>query len=862
MAEAQEQPQAQPQPEPASAVVVNVAEEPAHALPPASSTSAVAAALPTPHPPSQAAPAQHTTAREPQTWAPTPPEADTNAFKQQERIQQSQSAISQSPDAVRAPDIATTPEPAKEPAQEKGPEDQGDRLQHNHVSKAPVISTLISTPTTLASLPAPVTDKTAVAPDQPNVSTTTTISPSSSSDPSTVSQDQQSVRDEQQDKDGAVTPSPEPMAHNPPHIPGASRQPLPYSTSSAYAAGGMSNAHYGYPNTAPPTHDPYRVSPHAPSNNAMPLPSMRTFDPVQQQSQQQQHMAMAMPVSPVPSITGQPSLYYGQQVPMASMAGNPYASLSQDAMGQRYALPPSGPQVLTAGRHKKRRTKTGCLTCRKRRIKCDELHPTCKNCQKSKRECLGYDPIFKNNQQPQQQSPQQSPHQTHLAHQAQPPHQGNLHSAQNSIASTSASSPASLPHSASSLPASVATSAPAPLTPSTAASYATLPSGIASAPAPGATTYSPGLASIGYPAISNMKSEDHHYHTLDQSLDSVLAPSSMSTSHFPATTPVISHLLDYRATGPHLRGGGPSFAPLHPPSPPSKSPLMERNPAYSGYSVRKMKIQELVAIGNFVPPSFDGPLSQEKMLEVNDLFEQVYAPGLEKFFETEWYTNSYGSSALAANMRVQETLAAFLQSLPSTTTDDVAAMAYSANLEFRVVWVLATLVYPTDQKMPLIHGLPATDDGIEARNRVAVFETLLAGDFLDHNPLRPPLENADNASYHRNREVKFWHKIAEFLTIKDQPNIDMTPRRNHILAQLRELLDGRENRDVLYSLTILRALANKFPPDFESTLPPHLDESDPQKEARVSGGTTNVVRRFAELGVRAFIAPAYNITRQ
>ncbi|GJN66889.1 hypothetical protein PLICBS_000911 [Purpureocillium lilacinum] len=38
----------------------------------------------------------------------------------------------------------------------------------------------------------------------------------------------------------------------------------------------------------------------------------------------------------------------------------------------------------------KKRTKTGCLTCRKRRIKCDENKPRCKNCIKSKRECEGY----------------------------------------------------------------------------------------------------------------------------------------------------------------------------------------------------------------------------------------------------------------------------------------------------------------------------------------------------------------------------------------------------------------------------------------------------------------------------------------
>ncbi|KAL4916954.1 hypothetical protein BDW62DRAFT_218425 [Aspergillus aurantiobrunneus] len=46
----------------------------------------------------------------------------------------------------------------------------------------------------------------------------------------------------------------------------------------------------------------------------------------------------------------------------------------------------------------KRRTKTGCLTCRQRRIKCGEEKPICKNCTKSKRECKGYAQrlIFKN----------------------------------------------------------------------------------------------------------------------------------------------------------------------------------------------------------------------------------------------------------------------------------------------------------------------------------------------------------------------------------------------------------------------------------------------------------------------------------
>lgn len=38
----------------------------------------------------------------------------------------------------------------------------------------------------------------------------------------------------------------------------------------------------------------------------------------------------------------------------------------------------------------RKRTKTGCLTCRKRRIKCGEERPVCRNCIKSKRHCEGY----------------------------------------------------------------------------------------------------------------------------------------------------------------------------------------------------------------------------------------------------------------------------------------------------------------------------------------------------------------------------------------------------------------------------------------------------------------------------------------
>lgn len=43
----------------------------------------------------------------------------------------------------------------------------------------------------------------------------------------------------------------------------------------------------------------------------------------------------------------------------------------------------------------KRRGRTGCITCRKRHIKCDERKPGCSNCERSKKKCLGYEDLTK-----------------------------------------------------------------------------------------------------------------------------------------------------------------------------------------------------------------------------------------------------------------------------------------------------------------------------------------------------------------------------------------------------------------------------------------------------------------------------------
>ncbi|KAI1102748.1 hypothetical protein F4804DRAFT_334002 [Jackrogersella minutella] len=681
-------------------------------------------------------------------------------------------------------------------------------------------STSTSTPTPTIASPLTVPATTTVAVDQATL-------PSATAATNGGPPDQQHQGHKQQ---GGVAPSSEAMSNNPPHHPqGPPRQPASYPTQTAYATPGMTSAHYGYANPAGQGQDPYRTSAGVP-NSAMALPSMRTFDPAQQQAQQQQHMAMAMPVNPVPSVPSMPTQqhmsYFGQQpVPMA--ANNPYA-LPPEALRPQYALPPSGPVAKYQIQF----------------LQCDEQHPVCKNCQKSKRECLGYDPIFKNQQQQ---------------------HPTNIRPAPNN--STSASIPSSRA-SASSATVSGTTTQPQ-------SSYSTtLPPVIPNNTTPATTPFTGSLTAPGI-AASTIKGEPLEYPpSIDPTLEPVLTTTSTSTSHFLATRPITPNLLDHCSPDtPHLRGDHPTFVPLYSSvshSMPSSS--QQRTSAYTSFSARKMKVHELVGMSGVVPPALDSALTSEKLAEVRDLYDQVYAPGLEKFFETEWYTKPQGISALMSNAAVNEMLAGFLQSVAKTDANDVAGMQYSANLEFRVVWDLASLVYTSEYKINVGEQLPPPDDGSEARNRVAVFETLLSGDCLDQNPLQPLPATAD-LRLHRIREFRFWYFLAEFLRVRDQPGMDMTRQRDYILGQLRDLLDGRENRDVLYSLAVIRALAPSLPPDFESTLPPHLDESDPknklavarkfiQDESQVTGGTTNVVRRFSELAVRAFIVPGSNIIRR
>lgn len=63
---------------------------------------------------------------------------------------------------------------------------------------------------------------------------------------------------------------------------------------------------------------------------------------------------------------------------------------SHDGTQTKEGTDTSAAEAALKAKLSRKRTKTGCLTCRKRRIKCGEERPVCRNCIKSKRHCESY----------------------------------------------------------------------------------------------------------------------------------------------------------------------------------------------------------------------------------------------------------------------------------------------------------------------------------------------------------------------------------------------------------------------------------------------------------------------------------------
>lgn len=234
--------------------------------------------------------------------------------------------------------------------------------------------------------------------------------------------------------------------------------------------------------------------------------------------------------------------------------------------------------------------------------------------------------------------------------------------------------------------------------------------------------------------------------------------------------------------------------------------------------VPKRTIDELCCINGsrapHVPPL--PPDSTPNLESIQQVYDIAFAPGLDKFLETgpvRWFVN-HGFSHLVADRGL---LAQFLLYLTITSNNfnpNQPENAATRSQEARITWALLNLVVK-----------PAHDGNEEAdkfSRRIKAVEALLTGepltivkgsmaDFIhsedgamDVDPATTTYRDTSSAleKQVQRRSEEFWKCVEKFAE-SPRPSLESVDDPSSPLHQARELLEGLENRDILYSMMLL-----------------------------------------------------------
>ncbi len=253
--------------------------------------------------------------------------------------------------------------------------------------------------------------------------------------------------------------------------------------------------------------------------------------------------------------------------------------------------------------------------------------------------------------------------------------------------------------------------------------------------------------------------------------------------------------------------------------------------------------------------------------EVKLLYAKDYAPGIDRFLETTWYS-SKGPSRLLSDSRVCEMFAYLIQQLRNVTSGDYEGMRRMQALEARLVWNLMCLSRTANATTANgSHGTaPRAEDDLqllEARKRLDVFEHLIIGGVAESNPVQP-LRYPANLPPTKLYEIEFWRLLGQYVSMADD-EANSAKELDDTLNQCRNILNQTENRDVLYSIAIARHLGTRVAEFPEGPQQPFSnDDSDVRTklfiakkfiEDEASGkGTTQVIQRLCGMAVRSWAA--------
>lgn len=392
-------------------------------------------------------------------------------------------------------------------------------------------------------------------------------------------------------------------------------------------------------------------------------------------------------------------------------------------------------------------------------FQCDEAHPTCKNCAKSKRDCLGYDPIFK----------------------AQPG------------------------------PAAIQPAPSTGLAPRLIASaYSTyLVSSI------GGQSYAQTISTGSSPASS---CEAYDYPSIDPSLDASITHPQMSSAAIimePQGTyrPELKRRLD-RAS-PFSSGSDTTrVTPIPRSSTPGLARLQDNQ---GGNTAKRIKIDDLLSVSSssqpLTPPSSEvaSYASPSNSVEgMKTLYRSKFAPELDNFLETTWF-GKRGSGRILADSQLLEVMAEIFGRLKARNGTFVEEEDPSIRRKGRhsgLLWAAVKMCYGT--------SIPASDntredeedsrdeEGAETLRRIHIVEAILTGHPLER--VRGPSGSA-SIGPEQSSSAMFWKYLGKVAEAKGH-DAEVTKEIEMALEDCGRYVEGRDNRKILHAIAQARHVKN------------------------------------------------------
>lgn len=396
---------------------------------------------------------------------------------------------------------------------------------------------------------------------------------------------------------------------------------------------------------------------------------------------------------------------------------------------------------------------------------CDEAHPTCKNCAKSKRDCLGYDPIFK----------------------AQP-------------------GPAAIQ------PAPSTGSAPRLIASAYSMSY--LVSSI------GGQSYAQTISTGSSPASS---CEAYDYPSIDPSLDASVIHPQMSTTATsimePQGTyrPELKRRLDRES--PFSSGSDTTrVTPIPRSSTPGLARLQDNQ---GGSTAKRIKIDDLLSVSSssqpLTPPSSEvaSYASPSNSVEgMKTLYRSRLAPALDGFLETSWF-GKRGSERILGDSQLLEVMAEIFGRLKARNGSFVEEEDPSIRRKGRhsgLLWAAVKMCYGT--------SIPASDntredeeedsirdeEGAEALRRIHIVEALVTGQPLER--IRGSSGPVPTGGSDQSSSAMFWSYLGKVAEAKGH-SAEVTKEIDMALEDCCRYVEGKDNRKILHAIAEAKHIGNR-----------------------------------------------------